>query len=141
MRGPVILLAAGLALAMGGCSLLDWAVGIRSDGSRDPAGGPVGAVAPFADVFLPGAGAVLAAAGGLWAALRGRKWKQAAISTFETIEAGARAGKGVRDLKKDLARAHEAAGIYGLVKAVVDRYGHSREAPLQVLPTPPPQGA
>ncbi len=136
--GPLVLVILGLALVTGGCSTLDWFFGVKEDGSRDPSGGPSGTVAPIADGLLPGTGALIAAAGGLWAAIRGKKWKDAAIATFDTIEAAAQAGKGVRDLKKDLAKAHEEAGVLGLVKKVVEKYGHRRDAPLQVLPPAPP---
>lgn len=137
MRATAIAVALGLVLGMGGCAALDWAVGVKPDGSRDPSGGPVGVAAPLVDAILPGAGAALAAAGGLWAALRARKWRNAAIATFDVIEAGAKAGKGVRALKEDLAQAHREAGVYELVKGVVDRYGHSPQVPLQILPQAP----
>lgn len=119
----------GLCLVVmlsGGCTLLDSFFGVRPDGTRDPSGGAATAVGGILNTIIPGASAIVAGAGGLWAAFRGKKWKDAAISTIDVIEAGAKAGKSVRDLKGELKVAHDAKGVGGLVKAVVDRYGHSK---------------
>jgi DNA-binding transcriptional LysR family regulator len=125
---------------MGGCAFLDWVAGVDSEGqASDPGSAPIAQAAPLADKVLPGAGGVLVALAGLWAAIRARAWKRAAISTFDAIEAAAEAGKGVAALKKELAAAHAQAGVLGLVKKVVERYGHKREPKAQILPMPDPK--
>lgn len=141
-RGTVLrCLAFGLALGMGGCAevgaFLDWASGVDHGGTaQDPGSAPISNAAPIADKLLPGAGGVLVALAGLWAAIRARAWKRAAISTFDAIEAAAEAGKGAVALKKELAAAHAEAGVLGLVKKVVEKYGHKREPKAQILPVP-----
>lgn len=121
-------LALATLISLTGCAALDWAAGVDPQtGEKTATPSPAERAAPIADVLLPGAGGLLAAAAGLWAAIRGRQWKQAAVSTFETIEHGAKVGQAVADLKKDLAKVHEKVGVYGLVNKVVRRF--DEEAP------------
>jgi type IV pilus biogenesis protein CpaD/CtpE len=116
-------LALAVLVSLSGCAALDWAAGVDpKTGEKTETPSPAERAAPIADVILPGAGGLLAAAAGLWAAIRGRQWKQAAISTFETIEHGAKVGQAVGDLKKDLARVHEKVGVYELVNKVVRKF-------------------
>lgn len=129
MRYYALLAISLLALAVGGCSLVDSFYGIGPDGTViDPSGGPSTTVGKVADKFIPGSAAVISALGGIWAAVRGRAWKAAAVATFDVIEAGAKAGKSVKELKAELDVAHDEAGVKGIVEKVVQKYGH----------TPPP---
>lgn len=121
-------------LLLSGCAVLDWLFGVSpKDGAQNP-NPPSGILGTILGTVLPGAGGVLAAAGGLYAELRRRKWKEALVKTADVIEAGAKLGVSAKDLKKDLAKAHADAGVIGIVKAVVDKYGHGREA---AAPPPP----
>ena len=105
---------------LSGCGVLDGFFGVNPDGTRSGEGA-AGVVGPILGTWIPGASAALAGLGGIWAAIRGRNWKKAATATFETIEAGAVAGKQVMELKKDLAAAHQNAGVYGMVQKVVGK--------------------
>ena len=110
-----------LVTALGGCAFLDSLFGVKPDGTPTGGGGVLGTVGSIVGMWIPGATAVVTGLGGIYAALRGKRWKDAAVSTFKTIEAGAEAGKQVTELKKDLATAHRDAGVYELVKAVVSK--------------------
>ena len=111
------------AVVLGGCAALDGLFGVKPDGTPDGTGGPAGTIGTILGMWIPGATAVVTGLGGLYAAIRGKRWKDAAVATFETIEAGATAGKSVSALKDDLKAAHEAAGVGGMVNAVVSQYG------------------
>lgn len=128
MRGVLIVVVAAVALVAGGCTLLDAFSGVDAEGNHIPGGGGVSVVAPIVDRVIPGGGLLLGAVTTIWAAIRGRAWKRAAIATFDTIEAAGKAHKSVVDLKGDLKSAHEKAGVGGIVKAVVERYDH-KEVP------------
>lgn len=128
-NGPMLLVFCGLITFMSGCAFIDGIFGVKG-GVKQPGTSPAEAVGSVLGVWIPGAGALASALGGLWAAIRGRNWKRVALSTIETVEAGARAGKSVESLKNDLAIAHEKAGVKGIVQAVVDKYGHTEDTPL-----------
>lgn len=122
VRWELGLLILGLSLITG-CSLLEWFAGVDSSG-RDLAGpSPAETAGGILGTFLPGAGAALAGVGGIIAAIRGRQWKKAALTTFDVIGSGAKSVKEVRDLKSALKQAHAEAGVAGIVKAAVKKSG------------------
>lgn len=125
----VALLAVALVMPLVGCaqvvSALNWLLG-GEDAQGNPTPGAVQAVSGFSDLIVPGSSIVLTALGGLWAAIRGRKWKKAFESTATVIEGASKAKRPINELKRELKEAHKAAGVSGLVKAVVDKYGHAK---------------
>lgn len=129
MRHGILVAVSLLALVAGGCSLLDSFFGVGPNGEQMEGGGPSGVVGAITNNFIPGSMAVITGLGGLWAAIRGRSWRKATEATFDVIEAGAKAGKSVKDLKAELKVAHSAAGVAGVVKKVVDKYGHASQPP------------
>lgn len=128
----IVIVTLGVSLAfLCGCTVLDSLFGVNPDGTQNPGGGILGTAATFLNFVLPG---VLTAAGTAttaYAALRGKRWKDATLATFKTIEAGASLGKSVKELKTDLKQAHEKAGgkVVEVVKSVVDKFGHTPSEP------------
>lgn len=112
-----------LLAVLSGCAALDWAAGVDEKGQDKPGPSPIERTSPLADAILPGLGGLLLLAGNAYAAWRAKRWKDAAIATFETIEHGAQVGQAVAELKKDLAKVHEKVGVYGLVNKVVSKFG------------------
>jgi hypothetical protein len=106
---------------MSGCTFLDWLAGVNPDGTQKPGDPPAGLVGTVVNYAIPGGGAVIGLLTTAWAALRGRKWKAAFETTAKVIEAIPAAGKAVADLKAELAVAHSAAGVGGLVQKVVEK--------------------
>jgi len=105
----------------GGCALMDAFFGAGGTGARKPSIIETVVETALNGIF-PGSGAVLAGIGGAYAELRRRKWKKAAVSTFDTIEESAKTGKSARDMKADLEVAHNAAGVSRLVNKAVKKY-------------------
>lgn len=112
-----------LALAIGGmvsCKLLEPAVGVRTDPvtgekSSDGTGGVAGNIL---NLLIPGAAAVVAAGAAAYANAKRGQWKNAALSTFEAVEAFKKTPQGEKvwdDLKGKLGDYHAAAEVQGLV--------------------------
>jgi hypothetical protein len=115
MRWVLVWLAfIGFVMALSGCAIFEPLFGIKRDGEADGSGGIVGTLL---NVILPGAGAVVAAGAGIYADLKRRQWKKAAMATFQTINAVAGSGP----LKERLAEAHDKAGVAGFVEAALDK--------------------
>lgn len=110
-----------LVASIGGCGFLDWMAGVNPDGTDKPGDAPAGFVGTVVNTVIPGAGAVIGVLTTAWAALRGRQWKKAFETTAQVIEAVPEAGKAVADLKAELAAAHAAAGVGGIVQKVVSK--------------------
>ena len=101
-------------LFMCGCAFLSSLFGVNPDGTVQPGGGPMGTIASLVNLWIPGTTVVVGGITTLIAALKAKDWKKVATSTFDVIEAGAKAGKSVADLKGKhgpLAVAHAAAGV------------------------------
>jgi hypothetical protein len=111
-----------LVASIGGCGFLDWMAGVNPDGTQKPGDSPAGLVGTVVNYAIPGGGAVIGLLTTAWAALRGRKWKTAFETTAKVIEAVPEAGKALVDLKAELAAAHSAAGVGGLVQKVVEKF-------------------
>src|SRR5688572_22360356 len=121
--GGVVLSGCGVAKAVGG-----FMFGVTEE-DKDQDGVPdvernwfhdlVGTVLPWGDEALLGLG-------GIYAALRAKKWKQVAVATMKGAESFAETevGKPVADkLKAKLAENHVAAKVYSLVKTTLDKQG------------------
>lgn len=116
-----------IALFITGCAVFEPLFGIKPKGESDGTGGVVGTIINY---LIPGAGALVAAGAGVYADLKRREWKKAAISTFSAINAVA----GTGPLKEVLAKAHAAAGVSSTVEAALDMIEgpertHAPEAP------------
>ena len=110
-----------LATSIAGCGFLDWMAGVDENGNPIPGNAPAGLIGTAVNYAIPGGGAVIGLLTTVWAALRGRKWKTAFETTAKVIEAIPEAGKAVADLKAELAVAHSAAGVGGIVQKVVEK--------------------
>jgi hypothetical protein len=105
----------GCVMMLSGCAFVRSIFGISEGGDKsDGTGGIVGTLINY---LIPGAGAVVAAGAGIYADLKRREWKKAAISTFQTINAVAGNGP----LKERLAEAHKAAGVATFVESALDK--------------------
>lgn len=118
----VLAISAVLALGLGGCSLLDAGFGVNPDGTVNPGGGVLGTVATLVNYWIPGATALVGGAGALWAALRGKKWKEAFVATAGVVEKAAEAGKSVQEIKAELQVAHSEKGLGGFVEKALDKF-------------------
>ena len=111
-----------LVASIGGCGFIDWMAGVDSEGNKLPGDAPAGLIGTVVNYAIPGGGAVIGLLTTAWAALRGKKWKTAFETTAKVIEAVPEAGKALADLKAELAVAHSAAGVGGLVQKVVEKF-------------------
>lgn len=126
----IMLLVALLSFCLCGCATLASLFGVHQDPVTgdfvaDPTGGIVGHVV---SLFVPWAGLAAGAVSTTLAALRGRQWKQAAISTFNGVEDLKNAGVLSADHMNKFKVAHEVAGIYGFVEKVVGKLFPSKSA-------------
>lgn len=118
----VAILAAILALALGGCALLDGFWGVQPDGSRDPAA-PAGTVGSILGAVIPGGAAILSGVGGIYAALRARAWRKALEVTASTIEEASLSpalAEPLKLVKGMLSSAHKDGGVQPLVDRVLE---------------------
>ena len=102
-------------LMLSGCAVFDWLFVPKPGGSSSDTPGAVAGT--ILNYFIPGAGAVVAAIGGIYGKIRGgqaKKQKKLTESTFATIEKHGDLPKA--ELKKELARAHKDAGVELLAK-------------------------
>jgi hypothetical protein len=110
-----------LLASLNGCFIMDWIAGVDENGNDKPGDSPGGLIGTVVNYAIPGGGAVIGLLTTAWAALRGRKWRTAFETTAKVIEAIPEAGKAVADLKAELAVAHSAAGVRGIVQKVVEK--------------------
>lgn len=106
-------------------SFCDWLFNTGPDAPEGPS--PAQTAGGLLNTVIPGAGAILSGAGGLWALIRGGKWKKAFVATADVIEKATAAGKITPEMKKDLAVAHSAAGVKTIVDRICTRYDEDPE--------------
>lgn len=112
------LLFVGLCLVMillGGCAVFDALFGVNEKGEPTP-GILQTVVGAALNGLFPGSGAALTGLGGLYAAWRARKWKQAMVATAGTIEEFGDLPK--VELKEKLAASHVKAGVADMVQKI-----------------------
>ncbi len=82
------ILLIGLLVFVHGCGFLDMVAGVNPQtGQRvaPPGQAPLEVIGKLASPFIPGLDVILAGAAGIWAALRGRRWKKIATTGIETV--------------------------------------------------------
>jgi hypothetical protein len=128
-----VLFIALVASSLCGCAVFDALFGVNPDGTQNEGGGILGVASGILGWLIPAAPAVAASAAGLYAHIRGKRWKAATVSTFQTIEAAASLGKDVKELKADLKDVHKKAGggVLKIVQGVVDQFGHTKSEPVK----------
>lgn len=115
-------MAIGLG-AVGGCITAERAAGITRDAQGNPVSDGTGGIAgTLLNFIIPGAATVVAAGAAAYANAKRGQWKEAALSTFETIEAAGATPQG-QAIKAQLAEHHKTAGVYKFVKSVLDTEG------------------
>jgi hypothetical protein len=107
---------------LSGCGAIDWIAGIDEHGNDLPGASPAETASPWANTLLPGAGALLLGVTNLWTAIRGRAWRKVAESTFDVIERTQDMTVSIDELKGELAKAHDLAGVISLAKKIVAKY-------------------
>lgn len=121
MRRTMFCLVVACALLIGGCVVAEKAAGIHRDPvTGEPSSDGTGGIAGnLLNILIPGAGAVVAAAAAAYANAKRSQWKNAAMSTFEAIEAFKKTAQGEKvwdDLKGKLGEAHATAEVTKIVE-------------------------
>jgi hypothetical protein len=80
-----VALAMVLAL-LGGCAILDLLTGASPKSDKPDPSSPVAIAAPLVDRLHPGAGAALMGLAGLYAEIRRRRWKAAAVAQMTATD-------------------------------------------------------
>lgn len=122
-----------------GCGVMDWFFGVDKSEQKDdgkggggksnPSESPAAGIGSVLKYFVPGADTVLVGIAGIWAALRGRKYKLAAESTawtlmdFKETEIGSQAWE---KLKKMLEDGHDEDGIKAFVASLLAKVKFER---------------
>lgn len=114
----------GLALVVGGCSLLEPALGIQTDPvtGEKRSDGKGGIVGSLVGTFLPWTTTVLGGLAAAYVEAKRRNWKAAATSTISAIEEFKASPEGKRvweALKAKLGAKHADAHITALVEKVL----------------------
>lgn len=123
MRRVMVCLPLALALvSLGGCAFLYELFGVNQDGTVQPGGGVVGTVAGVLNYWVPGVVGLTGAVTTVLAAIRGKQWKKAFVASADVLEHGAAVGKSAVEMKKEMAVAHAAKGVTGIVEKALDKF-------------------
>lgn len=127
--GGVLLLGLGL----GGCSLFEKSIGVTTDPvtGQKSSNGTGGIAGGLLGIIVPGAPAIIAALAAVYANAKRKQWKDAALSTFEAVEAFKNSPAGQKvwdDLKTRLGETQAQAQVQEFVDAEVKKLNASGSA-------------
>lgn len=111
-----------------GCSALDWVAGVDEEGKDLPGPAPLEVAGGAAQPLLPWAPGAAGALVALWAAVRGKRYKDALSVTVEGVEEFGKTPEGqaiISRLKSYLKNKHADKDVLATVRALVAKMGHS----------------
>lgn len=113
-----------LLFAAQGCGLFDRAAGLDpKTGERvaPPGQAPIEVLGKLVSPFVPGADTIALGLAGIWAMLRGRRWKKIATTGMETISEAKRGKLNIADIVGLWARKQDAEKIRWYARGLVHK--------------------